>query len=365
MKVKLTIALFLCTSVVFAQKENVAPVNFEVIAYYSGNGDNLTDFNIGVLSQIIFSFLHLKDDTLHLANPEKKEALLKTVALKNKYPNLKVLISLGGWGGCKTCSEVFSHPESRKNFANSVASFLKKYQVDGIDLDWEYPAIAGYPEHTYQAADKDNFTDLVYQIRKAIGKDAELSFAAGGFTQFLEESIDWEAVMPLVNRVNLMTYDLVGGYSKVTGHHTPLYSTAQQKESADNCVQWLLKKGISPEKLIMGAAFYARVWEGVEKTNWGLYKSGTFKQAIDYKNYNQLDPDSGWVHHWDLQAAAPYAYHKTKGYFATYDNNMSLTEKVMYARKNKLGGIMFWELQCDSPQNGLLQSLAAAVNATR
>jgi chitinase len=335
---------------------------FEVIAYYSGNGDNIEQHSIGKLTQIIFSFLVLKDDTLHFPSPQRKEALKKVVALKQKYPGLKVLVSMGGWGGCKTCSDVFSVPESRKRFAASVARVMKEYNVDGIDIDWEYPAIPGFPGHAYRPEDKDNFTDLMVQTRKAMGPKGELSFAAGGFTQFLEKSVDWKAVMPHLNRVNLMTYDLVHGFSTRTGHHTALYSHApHQTESTDNCVQWLLAKGVPAEKLVIGSGFYARIWENVSKTNNGLFQEGKFRRSVDYKNFSYLEPDSGWVHQWDLKAMAPYAYHRTANLFATYDNSESLNEKVKYARNFRLGGIMFWELGCDAPGNGLLDALHEAV----
>jgi chitinase len=347
-------------------KAQVMPqANFQVIAYYSGNGEGLDKYAIGNLTQIIYSFANLKDDTIYLSSGDKREGLKKVAALKTRFPKLKVLVAFGGWGGCQTCSDVFAKPESRKHFAQSVARLIKEYGIDGIDLDWEYPTIPGPPGHLYKPEDKANFSDLIFQIRKAIGPTAELSFAAGGFTAFLEQSVDWNAIMPFVNRVNLMTYDLVHGYSTQTGHHTALYSRSEQKESIDNCVQWLIKSGVSPEKLIIGAAFYARIWENVSNANWGLYKEGKFKQSLDYKDFEKLEPDSGWAHQWDEISFAPYASHKTKFLFATYDNGMSLYEKVKYARKFGLGGIMFWELLCDKPGDGLLESLYQAVENTK
>jgi chitinase len=335
---------------------------FEIIAYYSGNGENIEQYSIGKLTQIIFSFLVLKDDTLAFPSPRRKEALRKVVALKQKFPNLKVLVSMGGWGGCKTCSDVFAMAGSRKRFAASVASLMKEYDVDGIDIDWEYPAIAGFPGHTYRPEDRDNFTDLMVQLRREMGPDAELSFAAGGFTQFLEKSVDWKAVMPYLDRVNLMTYDLVHGFSTRTGHHTALYSHApHQTESTDNCVQWLLANGVPSGKLVIGSGFYARIWENVSKENNGLFQEGKFKRSFDYKDFSYLEPDSGWVHQWDMTAMAPYAYNRTASLFATYDNSESLKEKVNYARNLQLGGIMFWELGCDVPGDGLLDQLHESV----
>ena len=150
--------------------------------------------------------------------------LLNIVNQKNKYPELKVLVSLGGWGGCETCSDVFSTKEGREEFAISTAEIIESYDADGIDLDWEYPAISGYPGHKYQIQDKDNFTDLVILLRKYMNKDDILSFAAGASDRFFKNSVDWKKVMPLVNNVNLMTYDFYGSGSKNTGHHTALGS---------------------------------------------------------------------------------------------------------------------------------------------
>ncbi|MBK9486944.1 MAG: hypothetical protein IPO01_17705 [Chitinophagaceae bacterium] len=82
---------------------------------------------------------------------------------------------------------------------------FKKYGIDGLDLDWEYPAIEGFPGHKYDAADKNNFTELIKALRKELGNDFLLTFAAGGFLKYLNESVDWDAVMPLVDFVNLMT----------------------------------------------------------------------------------------------------------------------------------------------------------------
>ncbi|MEI9808857.1 MAG: glycosyl hydrolase family 18 protein [Bacteroidota bacterium] len=95
-------------------------------------------------------------------------------------------------------------------------------------------AIEGYPGHAYTVGDKQNFTSLIRSLRDTLGNNYEISFAAGGFDSFLQNSVEWDKIMPLLDKVNLMSYDLVSGYSKMTGHHTPLYSNHFQKQSADN-----------------------------------------------------------------------------------------------------------------------------------
>ena len=336
---------------------------YEVIAYFTGNAATLKQYPLHQLHQVIFSFLHLSADTLTFTTPEKRQRLREITALKQQYPHLKILVSLGGWGGCKECSPVFAKAESRRNFAASVVRILKDYNADGIDLDWEYPTIPGHPGHPYSPDDKNNFTELIKELRRQMGPAYQLSFAAGGFTQFLEEAVDWKAIMPLVNRVNLMTYDLVGGYSTRTGHHTPLYSCTGQKESTDHCVQWLLKHGVPAKKLVIGAAFYGRTWVGVDSANNGLFGSGTFNSFVGYRQFNtRLSADSGYLRHWDPQAQAPYLYNPAKKEFATYDDPQSIRLKAAYMKKHKLGGIMFGELTKDAPEGPLLPAIWEGIN---
>src|SRR5690349_2116200 len=225
-----------------------------VIAYYAGQAAQVDSFAAEKLTHIIFSFCHLKGNQLAVDNARDTVTIQKLVALKKRNPQLKVLLSLGGWTGCETCSEVFSTDKGRGEFAQSVKHLLDYTKTDGLDLDWEYPAIQGPPGHKFTPEDKPNFTRLVAQLRKAIGPKKEISFAAGGFTTFLEQSIEWKKVMPLIDRVNLMTYDLVHGYSTTTGHHTPIYSTPQQKESANNAIRFFDSIGIHRNKLVIGAA---------------------------------------------------------------------------------------------------------------
>ena len=144
------------------------------------------------------------------------------------------------------CSDVFSSAEGRKEFSQSVLDLNKLYGTDGIDLDWEYPAVEGYPDHAFKPADRPNFTALVRELRNTLGNKYEITFAAGGFQQFLDDAVEWKEVMSVVDRVNLMTYDLVNGNSIVTGHHTGLYSSPEQHESTDNAVQYLIKLGYLP-----------------------------------------------------------------------------------------------------------------------
>lgn len=337
----------------FAQQKKIS-----ILAYYAGPSYLLDSFQTDKLTEIIFCFAHLKGNELHINNARDSATLEKMVSLKKNNPKLKVVISIGGWGGCATCSDVFSSKKNRKAFAKSVKKINKSFGADGIDLDWEYPAIEGFPSHPYLPEDKENFTMLVNQLRRKLGKKQEISFAAGGFAKYIDESIEWEKVMKKVDRVNLMSYDLVSGYSTVTGNHTPLYATPQQKESADNAVTLMLKYGVPADKIVIGAAFYAKVWQNVPDTSFGLYQPGQYKMGVSYRNFDrQLSPDSGFVYHWDSIAQAPYIYNPEQKIFATFDDKKSIELKTKYAMDRGLNGIMFWQLGDDKFRDGLLDEI--------
>ncbi|OQP43138.1 glycoside hydrolase [Niastella yeongjuensis] len=342
---------------VFAQKSRKGqPIT--VIAYYFGPPEQVDSFAVEKLTHIIFSFCHLKGNVLVVDNARDSLIIQKLVSLKRRNPQLKVLLSLGGWGGCETCSQVFSDEKDREVFAQSVKNLLDYFQADGIDLDWEYPAISGYPGHRFVPEDKPNFTQLVKQLRKTIGKTQEISFAAGGFSTFLEQAVEWKKVMQVCDRVNLMTYDLINGFSTVTGHHTPLYSTPQQKESTDYAIRYLDSIGIPRNKLVIGAAFYARIFENVDSVNNGLYQPGKFKRGVPFKAFpTMLSQDSGFVAHWDPVASAPWMYNAAQKLFVTYDDPRSMRLKTAYAKYKKLNGIMFWQLGEDTFSGGLLDAI--------
>lgn len=334
-----------------AQKANT----LTVIAYYTGGAAQINNYDPQKLTHIIFSFTHLKDNRLNVDNARDTLTIQHLVAMKKQNPQLRVMLALGGWGGCKTCSDVFSTEKNRKEFANSVKTLNNYFKTDGIDLDWEYPAIEGYPGHKYKTEDKKNFTSLIKQLRESLGEKQEISFAAGGFIKFLEQAIEWEPVMNMVNRVNLMSYDLVHGYSKSTGHHTALYSTPEQKESADNAIINLQKMGVPANKIVIGAAFYARMWKDVAAENNGLYQKGTFKTSIAFKDFDSsLSAEKGFVYFWDSTAKAPFLFNAAEKLFVTYDDKKSIELKTKYVIDNKLQGIMFWHLGEDKKTNGLL-----------
>jgi chitinase len=335
---------------------------FSVIAYYSGNAVEIDRYNIESVTHIIYSFSLLKNNRLHVS-PATGSILRKLVSLKKKNPGLKVALAFGGWGGCAPCSNTFAVAANRAAFAQSVLAVLQQYQLDGIDIDWEYPAIDEGPVgHAYSPADKQNFTALIKTLRGALGKRYEISFAAGVFPEYLYNSIEWKHVMPLVDRVHLMSYDMVNRKSAVTGHHAALYSTPFQNISIDNTIRFLDSLGISRNKVVIGAAFYARTYTVADTNDNGLYRPAVFKGFALYKTYQQrFSKANGFTCYWDDTAKAPYCFNPQQKLFATFDDERSVTLKTKYAIDKGLNGLLLWELRQDDGRQRLLKAIAGAL----
>ncbi|MET0570867.1 MAG: glycoside hydrolase family 18 protein [Pedobacter agri] len=327
-----------------------------VIAYYTGGGGTeIESYPIEKLSHLIYSFGHLKGDSLNINSAKDSALIAKMVALKSRNKDLKVMIAMGGWSACGPCSEVFSRKNGRETFAKTTKELLDYFHADGIDIDWEYPAVAGYPGHRYTEDDKQNFTLLIQELRKKLGKKAEISFAAGGTKNCIDSCFEWKKVMPLVDRVNLMSYDLVSGYATQSGHHTALFSTPQLMLSADYGIKEMIKKGVPANKIALGAAFYARIFQNTTDANQGLYQPTKFLSGVSYKHFpDQFTEEKGFKYYWDDSAKAPYYYNAATKQLATFDDPKSIALKTKYVVDHQLNGIMFWELTDDAYSNGLL-----------
>ena len=331
---------------------------FRVVAYFRGDIKEVEKYDYNKITHLIYCFMYLQGNKIGFKNEDSENTLKACLALKKKYPHLKVMVALGGWGGCETCSDVFSSQQGRQAFATSVKKILIDYNVDGIDIDWESPVLGGFKGHKATPEDKQNFSSLIKTLRKSLLDKHEICFDANSFKEYIDQAVEWNIVMPHVDFVNLMTYGLPADKSGHTGHHTALYTSPYQQESVDKAITYLKSMKVPLNKLVIGAAFYSFVVKEVDSTNKGLGQKGKFKANVNYRNLiEDYTKDKGYCYYWDTIANAPFLYNVALKEFVTFDDKLSVAAKTKYALNNKLGGIMFWRLNGDTYSDGLLDAI--------
>lgn len=345
----------------------------KVMVYYAGwsiyrepKGFNVKDLDVSNISQINYAFILLNSDghlgysdkEADIGNDGKGGNLGQLKDLKKKFSNLKILMSIGGWDGSKNFSIVARTPSKRTIFLSDISKFIKKHEFDGVDIDWEYPTPEGglIPGHK---DDPQAFLDLMTEIRKTIGHDLILSAALPATPIPLIGK-----VAPLLDYVMLMTYDFTGAtYSDKAYHHANLYGSERRK-SVSSSVGAYMNLGVSPSQIILGVPaygkkFYSRGLNEInEKKNQEKVKKKEEKEKEKSETEGGGDEDEDSISYsilckdenqlWDPIAKAAYIEKKEKE-FISFDNDVAIAEKTMFALSKGLGGMFIWEASQDLP----------------
>ncbi len=352
------------------------PQQLEVTGYVFTRGAALTPGQVDAkyLTRINYAFANIQGGRIVLGAPADAQNFAQLTALRNSNPRLTVLVSVGGWLWSTNFSEMALTAESRRVFEESVMKFLAQYDLDGLDIDWEYPGLPG-AGHPFRIEDKQNFTALVKELRehfdaevRKTGRRLYLTIAMGAGDDVIAHT-EMQKVGKYVDTVNLMTYDYYeAGSDPTTGHHAPLFADPAdpKKASSDETVRAYEKAGVPAEKILLGVPFYGREWGEVPGQNHGLFQAGKVIPGA-YAPYsaittNLMGTGAGYIRYWDDAAKAPYLYNAEKHIFVSYEDPESLSVKCKYVREHKLGGVMFWEYFGDS-SGKLLETIGGELGA--
>ncbi len=291
------------------------------------------------LDQLNFSFGLIQDGKVTGSHWQSIDAFKAYI---QKHPHITPVLAIGGWGA-DGFSQAAATAEGRKLFVDSTMELLDKHGFMGVDIDWEYPgsSVAGIAS---SKADGANLSLLLADLRSALdqrtaqdGKPRILALAMGA-DPVLIPNLECQRIGQLVDQLNLMTYDLQT--PKVASHHTALYSTDGFHLSADHAIKAFHEAGIPKEKIMMGAAFYGRLYT-LNDTSVAPVFSSSNDSGIKSVTYRQIMANDAWVHRFDNDAKAAYA---TSGdQFLSYDSVESISHKADYVIKNGLHGMMCWE----------------------
>ncbi len=342
---------------------------YEVVGYLFGRGERLDGSMIAAkkMTRINYAFFAVEDGVVTEGSAQDAGNLAVLTGLRRVNPQLQVLISVGGGGeGSAPFSDMAITAEGRHRFVESAVAMVRKYDLDGVDVDWEYPGYSNGGARV-RPQDRETYTLLLRELRqrfdveeKLLGRQLVTSSATGA-TQIWLDHTDMRAAARWLTTVNMMCYDWYNAVEKNTGHDSPLFPAAADPKhvSIDGAVQKNLAAGVPARKLVIGVPFYGRRWEGVGGANHGLWQPITGAGAD--VNYGQIEPlvqQQGFVRYWDGTAAAPFLYNAGSHTFVTYNDAEAERARAVYVKQQGLGGLMFWEYRGD-PRNTLLDAIDA------
>ena len=321
-------AMLMCSSAAFAQ-EKEAGSKYVVVAYVTSWTRVMPD--PFVMTHINYAFGHVNDtfNGIRIDNPRRLKSL---VALKETNPELKIMLSVGGWGSGRF-SEMAADEQNRLSFADDCLRVVEEFKLDGIDIDWEYPTSSA-AKISSSPQDRDNFNLLMRDIRAALGNDRLLTIASSAYAEY----IDFRSCMQYLDFVNVMTYDM----ATAPKHHSPLYASENTKGSCEGAVKAHIEAGVPAAQLVLGVPFYGR--------------GGT--ALPDFVDYKDVKTDGGFVEMCDEKAQAPYLADKNGKLVLGYDTPKSLALKCAFIKENGLLGGMYWDYAGDNDSADLQKVLA-------
>jgi chitinase len=302
--------------------------------------------------------------------------------LKQLYPNLRVLISLGGFTLSSHFSQAVATEASRQALVASCIDLFVKGNLpgspgafagafDGFDIDWEWPTLQpfGGGGSSFSSADRHNFTLMLAEFRNRLNQLGRQTHRHYSLTAFLPadpvkigQAFEVPRIFRYLDWATVQGYDLHGAWEATTNHQSALFSPAgdpsPEKFSDDLAIRTYLDAGVNPGKLVLGVPFYSHAWTNVSGGADGLFGTGVQSGAYDQQGFNVVKnlAGAGFAVHRDSQVGTAWLWNGTT--FVTFDDAIAIGQKMSYVRSHELGGAMAWELSGDDTSGTLVTAMA-------
>nr|BAS18840.1 chitinase2 [Sardinops melanostictus] len=320
------------------------------------------DIDPCLCTHLLYAFATMKNNKLATFEWNDVYLYSEFSKLKNQNGNLKTLLSVGGWNfGSSGFSAMVASSNARQTFISSVVEFLRKYEFDGLDIDWEYPANRGSPPQ-----DKQLYSVLVQEMRAAFEKEAKtsskarllLSAALSAGRDTIESAYQIPQVAEALDMLNIMSYDFHGSWDPMTGECSPLYKSPEDQGgfvdfNVASAMSYWKNSGAPAEKLLVGFPTYGNTFTLKDASNHGIGAPiagagtpGKYTQEAGELAYFEICGFlNGATEVWNTAQDVPYAYKGNQ--WVGYDNIKSFGLKVDWLIKNNYGGAMVWTIDMD------------------
>jgi GH18 family chitinase/predicted carbohydrate-binding protein with CBM5 and CBM33 domain len=312
------------------------------------------------LTHIMAAFANVNTDGT-LALPATTPALS---TWKAALPGVKILLSIGGWNWSEHFPAVADSETKRNAFAASCRQHVQTYNLDGIDLDWEWP---GGGNTIPNPNDRNNFTLLVQAVRAALDDLSQTTGKSYELTCYAPASngnIGWWDLAVLKNYFdffNVQGYDLHGTWDNQTNHQSALYPNPSGPADGLTISEILgvyEAAGVPRSQVLVGAPFYGQVWNNAGPTQNGLFQSATGSGTPTYATL-VTGSTRNHLRVWDNYSKVPYLYDALgTGQFTSYDDPQALLEKANFSKAEGYAGVYFWQSGGDTADRQLLIALS-------
>ncbi|KAG9190922.1 chitinase [Alternaria panax] len=303
--------------------------------------------------------------------------------LKQQNRNLKVILSVGGWGYRDNFKPALATEAGRQKFCDSALTLIKDLGIDGLDLDWEYPEDETDGANLVDTLQRCRRTFDEYAVVNAAGYHFDLGVSApAGPSRYTVMPI--AEMDPYVDNWNLMAFDYQGpGFSNFTGHLSNVYPSSKNPKTTDgwdvvigDFVPFNTKEAIdyykanvaSPSKIQLGMPLYGRSFANVvdlSKDQRGLGQKfngsgdGTWEPGT--LDYRALPQNGSKVYH-DKETLTSWSWDKARKQMVSFDTPKVASWKTDYLMQEGLGGAWWWESSGDFPVTDDKSIIATVIN---
>ncbi|MBR4810099.1 MAG: hypothetical protein IK031_07450 [Bacteroidales bacterium] len=301
------------------------------------------------------------DGGLEIKSPGP-DYMKRLAAYKKDYPELKLLLFIGGWGkNADGFSEMAKNDEKRALFCSECVRICDEYNLDGVDLDWEYPT---YAAKTYlddgtiyyngaDKADKQNFSTLVKDLRAALGKDRLISFAASADDYHSADYINYKEVLQWVDFINVMTYSMGDPPSR---HNSPLFTSARfnnARGGADCINGYHNEQGVPYDRMNYGIGFYGHGTSPYPSS----VSYAMAREALEKGTANGKSVKGYNIRWWDEESKSCYLGDTMGTMYASYEDIESIGYRIAFLKEKGLLGAFAWEYREDDAEGTLRHAL--------